>query len=205
MVIILVFCVFTTRDTRWQQQFVFILIKDLDETLTISMFQLSVCTLTQKSSEMENELLSLIFVWVEPHTMMLLYVLISLILVTSTIGSPAVTLYADYSIINGSLLDPDHSLGPIRIFGVLSTTKDCMKACLNVGELRCTSFSYYNSDYVHVGDGYTNHFYGVIDNPVWSLQVVMDAETGRILWPCRNDMDCSLNGECDSANGKKYS
>ena len=142
----------------------------------------------------------IILVQPEPHTMMLLYMLISLILVTSTISSPPVTLSADRSIVNGSLLDADHSLGSVRFLGVLNTTKDCMKACLNVGEYRCTSFTYYNSDFV--GGGYTKHCYGIIDDPVWSLQVVMNAETGRILWPCRNDMDCSLNGECDSAKGK---
>ena len=132
---------------------------------------------------------------------MYVYVLISLILVTSAIASPpAVTLYTDRTIVNGSLLDADHSLGSVRFLGVLNTTKDCMKACLNVGKYRCTSFTYYNSDYVD--GGYTKHCYGIIDNPVWSLQDVMNAETGRILWPCRNDMDCSLNGECESAKGK---
>ena len=116
-----------------------------------------------------------------------------------TLAAPPVQQFPMYNNVDGNIPNPGQSFGSVHFLGVLNSTDDCMKACLRVGEYGCYSFTYHTEK---VQTPYARHCYGVINDPIWSPTKEDNINSGRILWPCRNGMDCSLNGEC-MINGKE--
>ena len=116
-------------------------------------------------------------------------------------GLPAIKLYPNYNNVYGSVQNAGQSIGSVRFLGILNSTDDCMKACVSLGQHRCSSFTYHKADFP-AGE-FQKHCYGIVDDPIWSPMQEDHVDCGRILWPCRNDSNCSLNGQC-MKNGSKY-
>eukprot|EP00040_Diaphanoeca_grandis_P025597 m.142028 g.142028 ORF g.142028 m.142028 type:complete len:474 (+) comp30228_c0_seq1:69-1490(+) len=95
----------------------------------------------------------------------------------------------------------ENSTDFIKAFGSATDAKQCGDLCgawVNKTDLdqRCESFTWYNSSaskplqskcFGHTSRTWFPHGSGI-------------ATSGRVLWPCRSTLDCSLNGEC-ATNG----
>ncbi|CAH1787739.1 unnamed protein product [Owenia fusiformis] len=88
-------------------------------------------------------------------------------------------------------VDPMTSKGSVHYLGTFNTTEECEKECIKQAE-RCWSYTYYSLKFT----GYNGQCFGRMEDLQWSPMKQEDIDSGRILWPCRSNMDCSLNGEC---------
>ena len=74
--------------------------------------------------------------------------------------------------------------------------EDCQNACISHG---CDSYTYYNdpTDSTNYQKCYT-----FINNTLWiPYQMQGNIDCGRIIYKCQSDLDCSLNGKCNTATG----
>eukprot|EP01084_Bolivina_argentea_P160393 279306_1 len=72
--------------------------------------------------------------------------------------------------------------------GKFSSTQECIQACLNK---KCSSYSWYKA-----GD-----CYAYINNTIWLPYTTTQSNCGRIIYSCKTDYDCSLNGKCNTVTG----
>eukprot|EP01084_Bolivina_argentea_P259112 437098_1 len=72
-----------------------------------------------------------------------------------------------------------------------------MKACISYGNgnssNRCDSYTYYKDN--------SNQCWSYINNPLWLPYTINNADCGRIIYSCKSDLDCSLNGVCSTQTG----
>ena len=80
--------------------------------------------------------------------------------------------------------------------GDYDSVEECQQACIKKD---CDSYTYY-----HDNSEENQKCYGFINNPLWIPYYAnqVDIDCGRIIYPCKSDMDCSLNGKCDKQNGQ---
>ena len=89
---------------------------------------------------------------------------------------------------------PGRNTTTIRFLGVLPTFAACEEACVAVKNTRCWSFTWHGG--VPVASPFHKQCFGIIA-PRWSPTPDQDGIiSGYIDWPCRDDLDCSLNGKC---------
>ena len=89
----------------------------------------------------------------------------------------------------------------VTTLGKYNTLRECQQACLSHGtnNNRCDSYTYY-----HDGSEYNSTCYAYMNNTVWIPYCInqTNIDTGRIIYPCKSDIDCSLNGNCNLNTGK---
>lgn len=104
-------------------------------------------------------------------------------------SAPEVTLYPNYNQALHVLVSRGTSKGgTVKYLATTHTVDECSNACMK-SKTRCWSF-------IHLSN---QHCYAVFSpgfNPSYDTKAV----SGIVHWPCRNDEDCSLNGQC-SSNG----
>lgn len=84
----------------------------------------------------------------------------------------------------------------VKLLGRTASLEDCGELCIAHAPERCKSFSRYTARYVKNGSEVGN-CYGHVD-PAWLPLHSSDGsvDSGLVQWPCENDADCSLNGDC---------
>eukprot|EP01084_Bolivina_argentea_P160392 279305_1 len=78
--------------------------------------------------------------------------------------------------------------------GKFNSTQDCINACINK---KCDSYSWYNANQGNLA----GVCYGYINNTIWLPFPTTKSNCGRIIYNCKTDYDCSLNGKCDTTTG----
>ena len=108
----------------------------------------------------------------------------------------------------GALSTPDNSTEWVEYLGLFVDTYECIQACLNISTdtHRCESYTYYTKEFNgSIGSGrYQWHCYGRFGSPyglLWTPVPENAVNCGRIIYKCTSDMDCSLNGKCDTISG----
>eukprot|EP01084_Bolivina_argentea_P171013 296292_1 len=94
----------------------------------------------------------------------------------------------------------------VTFLGVInppSTAQDCIDLCLNASTAsnRCQSYTFYTW---YFEEPYKSHCYGRFGEPygiLWTPVQQNYVDCGRIIYPCTNDINCSLNGICNVNTG----
>ena len=112
--------------------------------------------------------------------------------------------HINYSNVFGALAYPDQSTAYITYLGIFNNEQDCITYCINNGTSnnKCESFTWMTSTYY--SKGYQKHCYGLFGKQygsVWSIAPDNGSITGRIIYKCNNNIDCSLNGKCNIITG----
>lgn len=83
--------------------------------------------------------------------------------------------------------------------GTFDSTMQCQDACIAFthGGDRCESFTHHATSF---GGAFAGQCFA-ITVPRWTPTAQKAVTSGRVLWPCRTNMDCSLNGQCDATSG----
>ena len=86
----------------------------------------------------------------------------------------------------------------IKFLGLFNTTQECIDACVlnSTNELRCETYTYHTSQFD--GESFRLNCFGRFGYPLWTPVEQDNINCGRIIWNCQSDMDCSLNGKCQS-------
>eukprot|EP01084_Bolivina_argentea_P125698 222671_1 len=96
----------------------------------------------------------------------------------------------------------------IHYFGNdISTDIECYELSINYTisnslDITLYSYTYFSSSYSN--SSWRNQCYGR-KTPIWipaSDGYYNSVTTGRIMWPCASDLDCSLNGQCNISTGQ---
>ena len=111
---------------------------------------------------------------------------------------PEITLYKNYNQGYNVVVSKGNSAGgTIQYIDTFDTTAECQAACL-VYNVRCWSFIHFPTNLLNESDDdWTGQCFAVVSpgfNPSYDPTTV----SGVVSWPCRDDDDCSLNGECSS-------
>ena len=112
-----------------------------------------------------------------------------------TLGSstPEIQIFPNMNNIVGYIPEPETSVGKMKYLGKFQYTEECVKACLNNKNGRCLTFTFHTPAFE---GSFSGHCYGGIEEPLWSPKPQDSINSGRIVWPCMSNMDCSLNGKC---------
>jgi hypothetical protein len=85
----------------------------------------------------------------------------------------------------------------VKLLGRTAPIEGCSELCVAHAPERCKSFSRYTARYVkNVSE--VGNCYGHV-GPAWlplHSSGGSGVDSGLVQWPCENDADCSLNGEC---------
>ena len=101
--------------------------------------------------------------------------------------------YPNMNNVFGYIPTPGVSVGNVQYLGKFQRTRDCINACLSHHPGRCLTFTFHT---LRFEGPYQGQCYGGIEEPLWSPVKMDNVDAGRIIWPCKSDMDCSLNGRC---------
>lgn len=82
----------------------------------------------------------------------------------------------------------------IKYLGDSGSASNCQKACLAMGD-RCWSYTYFEASYQD--KDFAGQCFGV-SAPRFSPTPEDGATTGVVEWPCRDNADCSMNGQCSN-------
>ena len=93
---------------------------------------------------------------------------------------------------------PSKSTQYVKFLGTYESTNDCIKACKQNGN--CSSYTYFTSYYT-MNSSYKQHCYGRFNDPLWTIIPQINVNCGRVIYPCKSSIDCSLNGECNVTTG----
>ena len=99
--------------------------------------------------------------------------------------------------------DPNKSGEYVEFLGVVSDTEACIQACISKSteSNRCESYTYHTKEF---GGDYASHCYGRFGSPYGLLWTPVQQDLvncGRIIYKCKSDIDCSLNGKCETMSG----
>ena len=102
----------------------------------------------------------------------------------------------------GAVNNADESSQFVRFLGIFKSTEDCINACIQNSTINtddiCYSYTYHTSKF---DEPYTNHCYGRFGSQygvLWTPLNQNDINCGRIIWKCKSNIDCQLNGICES-------
>eukprot|EP01084_Bolivina_argentea_P053300 97844_1 len=89
----------------------------------------------------------------------------------------------------------------IKYLGQFKYTQDCINECIKIGQQnaslgRCETYTYSLPIFKHASE-----CYGRFGYPLWIPIAEKYINSGRIIWQCTSDMDCSLNGQCNLLTG----
>ena len=91
----------------------------------------------------------------------------------------------------------------VTFLGLYSSTNDCINACINASisdDYRCESYTYYGSSTNNSMHCYGR--FGSIHGVIWTPEPnQMGVDCGRIIYPCKSNIDCQLNGKCNINTG----
>lgn len=88
---------------------------------------------------------------------------------------------------------PGKSAPTIAFLGTHAAETDCADACVALRPARCWSYTFHAKT---LASPFAGQCFG-ITSPRWSpTPDVEGIRSGQLLWPCRDDSDCSLNGRC---------
>ena len=106
-----------------------------------------------------------------------------------------VQLYDSYNNAFGAMAPGSDSPGSVvRFLGIFAGDHEqCEAACLRAAP-RCWSYVHFKDE---AKNGTAGSCYSVT-SPGWNPSYDATARTGVVDWPCRDNEDCSLNGECTS-------
>mmetsp|Transcript_35300 Transcript_35300/g.59832 ORF Transcript_35300/g.59832 Transcript_35300/m.59832 type:complete len:503 (+) Transcript_35300:16-1524(+) len=107
---------------------------------------------------------------------------------------PTVKTYPGYSQVTNVAV-PNGNTSTIKYLGSFDDADSCEKACINMNDERCWSYTYYHDD----GSNFTfaAQCFG-LTAPRFSPTPENNSFTGVVAWNCRDDSDCSFNGVCSS-------
>eukprot|EP01084_Bolivina_argentea_P216038 366970_1 len=91
----------------------------------------------------------------------------------------------------------------VKFLGNISSTDDCISACISHGNKissNCSSYSYFTNNYP-AGDAYKSQCYGRFGDPIWNIMPYNGVNSGRIIYKCISPLNCSLNGACNTNTG----
>ena len=80
--------------------------------------------------------------------------------------------------------------GSVRFLESAGSVEECRSTCIQ-STPRCWSFVYLNDAECYA-----------VTSPGFNPSFDLTATSGVVQWPCRDDGDCSLNGQCDVVAGK---
>ena len=129
--------------------------------------------------------------------------LFTYLLTTAFAANFTIENYPNCNNVKGSTDPTSVSYPYLTELGQFNTLADCQQACIDFTTKSeadiCDSYTYY-----HDGSEYNKNCYAWINNPVWIpyCNNQTNIDTGRIIYPCQSNMDCSLNGECNKQTGK---
>ena len=112
--------------------------------------------------------------------------------------------YTDASNVLGGITDPNASTKYIKYLGNYKSTEQCTSACTSnaTANNKCESFTFMTAEYPN--PDFVYHCYGLFGRKygsVWTAVPDEGAITGRLIYPCTSNLDCSLNGQCDTKTG----
>eukprot|EP01084_Bolivina_argentea_P227851 384905_1 len=102
----------------------------------------------------------------------------------------------------GSVLNPNKSTNYVTYLGIFSSENECLNACISAStsDNLCETYTFFHHNFSNTL--YRFHCYGRFGYPMWIPINESNVSCGQIAWPCKSDMNCSLNGLCDLNNGK---
>eukprot|EP01084_Bolivina_argentea_P171025 296309_1 len=103
--------------------------------------------------------------------------------------------------VNSAVHTPNNSTQYVEYLGTFDNTNACIQACLSKSTAtnKCQSYTYHTAQFNDAK--YQKHCYGRFGEPyglVWIPVAQNNINCGRVIYPCKSDMDCELNGKCDS-------
>eukprot|EP01065_Artemidia_motanka_P041135 TRINITY_DN5279_c2_g1_i1.p1 TRINITY_DN5279_c2_g1~~TRINITY_DN5279_c2_g1_i1.p1 ORF type:complete len:514 (+),score=143.63 TRINITY_DN5279_c2_g1_i1:56-1543(+) len=101
-----------------------------------------------------------------------------------------VTLYQGQNQVFG-VAESQGDTATTKYLGSFDTAGDCQSACAQYKD-RCWSYTWHHTDF---GGEFARQCFG-LTAPRFSPTPDDKTTTGVMLWPCRDDGDCSLNGKC---------
>eukprot|EP01084_Bolivina_argentea_P259111 437097_1 len=83
--------------------------------------------------------------------------------------------------------------------GKTNNTSDCIDLCIAYGNSssHCDSYTYFNAKSINN----SQQCYGYINNVLWVPFIMNNTDCGRIIYSCKSDTDCYLNGKCNQNTG----
>lgn len=111
------------------------------------------------------------------------------------------TIFRDSNNIFGLVPEPKHSTKNIKYLGDYESFKDCERACTTNSSLKCTAFTWHHVDFD--AEEWAKGCYGNVDS-AWAPSPNLGVDSGLVSGggvQCKTDLDCSLNGECDTLSG----
>ena len=109
-------------------------------------------------------------------------------------ASPPVHSFADVSQVF-NVARPSRNTTTVLFLGSVAAAPACAAACAALAPQRCWSFTFLGAG---APGGLALQCFG-LTSPRWNPVPVAAAEgvvSGWLEWPCRDDFDCSLNGQC---------
>ena len=102
--------------------------------------------------------------------------------------------------IYGAVQDPDSGNEWVTLLGVFDTVDDCINACIanSTSNNLCETYTWHDKNYA---GGWAKHCFARFGYPLWTPIIDSDAYCGRIIWKCKDDSDCFLNGKCNTNTG----
>ena len=119
-----------------------------------------------------------------------------LVIIITTIGQD-IKLWTDYSNVCGNAVtSPKKSNEYVTYLGDLNSYNDCQQECISKSNTnnQCESFIYFSNN----SNDTSNKLacYARFGDPLWLPCIDNGVISGEVYWPCRNNIDCSLNGKC---------
>eukprot|EP01084_Bolivina_argentea_P285539 489688_1 len=106
------------------------------------------------------------------------------------------------SVVGALVEGPKTNTPYITYLGEFTSAKDCSTACIaktSNNNHRCESYTYYTATNTQDNGIWKNQCYGRFGYPYWNpAPNQKNANCGRIIYDCSNDLDCSLNGICNT-------
>eukprot|EP01084_Bolivina_argentea_P016157 30261_1 len=118
------------------------------------------------------------------------------VIISITIAQDVKT-WTDYSNVCGSAITtPKQSNQYISYLGDFNNSNDCKSKCISksTSNNQCESFIYFSKTSTNIPNQYA--CYARFNDPLWLPCNDTGVISGEMYWPCRDDIDCSLNGKC---------
>lgn len=120
------------------------------------------------------------------------------------------TLFNNYNLFeNGYIVDNNTNCNSVQALQPsyrellsfnFTSTEQCLKSCLSTPN--CTSYTYiFSNNTVNGFNATLGQCWIFKNNPIWLPYPTTYSDCGRIIYPCKNNGDCSLNGVCNSDTG----
>eukprot|EP01084_Bolivina_argentea_P235479 396233_1 len=117
---------------------------------------------------------------------------LSLYLILHNVSGYFIDAHSDCSNVRNAI-DPPTKY--VTYLGKFNTTEQCINECI---KRNCDSYTYFNSNNNNI---HALECWSYINNTIWLPYTQPNTDCGRIIYACQNELDCSLNGECNVITG----